>query len=218
MLDRLTQTERDIIISLKLLGECDAESIAERLRLSVSAVRASLQVLRLSGQVQIRREGHGVGRKRFYYSLSEDGQRLFPSGNARVAASILGRVAEAAPAEFRNAVQSQANRYRANAVSSWSPTSPADRPEVIAGDFEEFGYLAQAEPAGEGGESALRLYHCPFLDLVRENPWMCDVEGELIAEGASAEVTRTEHQLNGDRACVYRLRFDKSHGFTGSRA
>lgn len=218
LLDRLSQTERDIVITLKTLGECDAETVAERLRLSVSAVRASLQVLRLSGQVQIRREGHGVGRKRFYYSLSDEGQRLFPAGSARLATSLLTAVAATAPQEYRAAVESTAQKYRANAESRWRSVSPAELPGAIAGDFEEFGYLAEAQHMDDSSSFELRFFHCPYLDLVRGSTWMCDLEGQLLAQGSGGEVTRAEHQLRGDRACTYRVALDREARFAGPDA
>lgn len=76
----------------------------------------------------------------------------------------------------------------------------------LAETLSSEGYIADSDR--EANDYLLRLNHCPISAAAAACPGLCKSElaalQKILGNGVSVE--RTEHLLNGDRRCVYRIR------------
>ena len=72
----------DLLIELKKAQPLTAKELGARFGLTANALRRHLKELEAAGLVHYRREVRGVGGPRFAYSLSADGEALFPRAHA----------------------------------------------------------------------------------------------------------------------------------------
>src|ERR671928_1165709 len=72
----------ELLIALKKAQPLTAKELGARFGLTANALRRHLKSLEESGLVHYRREVRGVGGPRYAYSLSADGEALFPRATA----------------------------------------------------------------------------------------------------------------------------------------
>src|SRR3712207_5517821 len=72
----------DLLIELKRAQPLTAKELGARFGLTANALRRHLKALEEAGLVHYRREVRGVGGPRYAYSLSQDGEALFPRAHA----------------------------------------------------------------------------------------------------------------------------------------
>jgi DeoR family transcriptional regulator, suf operon transcriptional repressor len=204
-LDRLSPTEREIVLVLKREGELSADDLAEILCLSLSATRAALTSLRAAGFVQIRREGRGVGRKRFFFSLTPEGEACFPAPPSSICRSMTRFLDEQAPEVADRFWSSACDGVAERASQARNRRDPAARVETVAEIFREEGFIVDCAEEDEG-TWLLDFIHCPFVEIVRDKTWMCEKELRIIEDGAAASLQRTKHMLAGDRICQFAVR------------
>ena len=67
------------------------------------------------------------------------------------------------------------------------------------------GYMAEWH--AEGDECVLLLNHCPIYTAVKACPGLCKSEMATLQKvlGDDVSIERTEHIVNGDRRCAYRI-------------
>jgi predicted ArsR family transcriptional regulator len=70
------------------------------------------------------------------------------------------------------------------------------------------GYMAESREEGEG--YLLVENHCPICVAAKECQGFCRAELQTFREvlGPGVAVERTEHIVNGDRRCAYRITLD----------
>src|SRR5919107_624048 len=125
----------DLLIELKRAQPLTAKELGARFGLTANALRRHLKALEESGMVHYRREVRGVGGPRFAYSLSEDGEALFPRA--------AGPTLVAAPAFFRR-------RWETALAESGMELDGLpfpDRVQLLAELLTSHGYMAEAEAA-----------------------------------------------------------------------
>jgi predicted ArsR family transcriptional regulator len=68
------------------------------------------------------------------------------------------------------------------------------------------GYMAEVVAAGSGGYTFVEN-HCPICAAAQACQGFCATEIELFqaALGPGVDVSRTEHIINGERRCAYRV-------------
>ena len=70
------------------------------------------------------------------------------------------------------------------------------------------GYLAEVVDAPDGDGLLLIEHHCPICDAAKACTNLCSAELDLFRDvlGPDVEVIRTQHLIQGDQRCAYRLR------------
>ena len=200
-------TRRSIVRMLKLRGPMMANQLGEHLEMSTVGVRGHLASLQRDGLVGVQAERRGVGRPRYVYSLTDQGDELFPRTYPQVANGLLDalRSMDGEPAidrVFEKRTEWLAAQYR----SQMADKDLSDQVEKLAEIRSEEGYMADWERVSDD-EFLLREQNCAIFQLANKNSQACSFELELfqrVLDGAT--VYRDEHMMTGDRMCTYVIR------------
>jgi DeoR family suf operon transcriptional repressor len=165
-----------------------------------------------AGLVRYRREVRGVGGPRFAYSLSADGEALFPRAHAPTLVDALSFMSEALGPD---AVTAFFRRRWAGIVAEsgldLAGLPMEDRVQLLAELLTSQGYMAEAgrdaspvDGAAEGGLT-LRKYNCALREVAERFPELCAAEVAFMEEVLGARLDRRAHLLAGCNRCEYRV-------------
>src|SRR5688572_22735072 len=79
LLHALPRAERNIVLALKLHGPTNILDLSERLQASTSSLRPHLGQLETDGIVRHSKRVKGPGRPQYMFTLTEEGEELFPT-------------------------------------------------------------------------------------------------------------------------------------------
>jgi DeoR family suf operon transcriptional repressor len=202
VLAALPRTEQNIVLALKLHGPTNIVELSERLKASASALRPHLGQLEDEGLVTHHATVKGPGRPQYTFSLTNDGDQLFPNAVGRFGIALVRFLADRNPALLR---QFTADTQAAFLLSSAGDLQGLDYGDAVAAVVDALAsvdYLPEAAETGDG--IRVQLHHCPLLAIAREFPLLCEYEQATLEDMApTARVTRTEHRLDGAPLCTY---------------
>lgn len=198
----------ELLLELKKAQPLSARALAVRFGLTAQALRRHLKTLEEDGVVQYRREVKGVGGPVFAYSLTSQGEALFPK-------DYLGALAEAL--EIVREEQGDAGVTRIF-ERRWRVIAEQIRPELEGLSAEErarrlgellsaHGYMATVTMGAEGVE--IREHNCAMREVAERFPEACRAEAQFIADMLGGEVERVSHVLEGCAACEYVVRIER---------
>ena len=197
-----------ILHLLKTKGPQTSSELAQRLGVTSMAVRQHLGGLAEEGLVVFRDEAQGVGRPRRIWTLTKASSARFPDSHGELAVGMIEAVRKAFGAEgidrlIRERVKSQAAQYRKR-----MPDDLPGRVRTLARIRTEEGYLAESRKESDGSFTLVEN-HCPICAAAEICQGLCAGELDLFRRalsGRGVKVERTEHLLDGQRHCVYRIR------------
>lgn len=201
-----------LLTQLKRAQPLTARELADKLGISLNAVRHHLKELEADGLIRYRREHRGVGAPVFTYRLSSAGEELFPRRYGEALAAMLGAAVErdgreAAVGMLESYFGVLARRMRAELQG----VPEAERLTALARLLSDEGYMAEARADGPGGEVVVLTEHnCPIPAVAERFPEICAAEARYLADVLGAEVDRTGHILSGCPACEYKVRFSRA--------
>jgi predicted ArsR family transcriptional regulator len=201
-------TRRMMLEALKRQGPLSAKQLARNLGITVAGVRQHLVACEQDGIVSSEARRHGPGRPSLLYSLTEHGQHLFGQRYERLALDLLDAARRIGGTEMVERLFEQ--RYR-NQLRRYLPAAEEDdvraKVQTLARLREGDGYMAEAETDG-AGRATLIQHHCPILSVASAYPNLCACELRLFGKilGPGMTVERTEHMIEGDRACRFSVK------------
>jgi predicted ArsR family transcriptional regulator len=208
----LTEAKRRIVDRLKRIDDATASELAEGLGLTGAAIRQHLDALAENGLVVSRpRPVHGRGRPASAWALTDLARELFPDRHADLTVELIGSIRQALGPEGVDAVIAERTRRQSRAYRDAlpPPTAPLrERAEALAAVRTGEGYLAVVVEAPDGDGFVLVEHHGPICDAATACTNLCSAELDLFRDvlGPDVEVIRTQHLLQGDQRCAYRLR------------
>jgi DeoR family suf operon transcriptional repressor len=195
-----------ILIELKRANRLTARELADRLHVSLNAVRHHLKELEATALVQYERLHRGVGAPAFAYGLTAAGEALFPRRYEATLTELLDHVVEH---EGRaSAVAVLEARYSAltrRLQEELAGAPPAERMAAVARLLSDDGYMAEGTASSQTG--SLIEHNCAIQAVAERFPEICAAEARFLAAVLGARVDRREHILSGCSACEYRVRF-----------
>ncbi len=195
-----------VLVELKRAHRLTARELAERIGVSLNAVRHHLKELESTALIQYERQHRGVGAPAFAYTLTQAGEALFPRRYEATLTELLDHVVER---EGRaGAVAVLEARYDAltrRLQNELAGATPAERMEAVAKFLSEDGYMAEATASSHSG--TLIEHNCAIQAVAERFPEICAAEARFLAAVLGAQVDRQGHILSGCSACEYRVRF-----------
>lgn len=195
----------EVVMELKRSGSMPAKGIAERLGLSLNAVRHHVKELEAAGLVGYERENRGVGAPAFVYRLTPAGEALFPrryeDAVGRLLDYVVAREGRAA------AVDVLESRYKELALrlrSALAEASPEERVTIVTRALAEEGYMPEIR-SGKASGMQLVEHNCPIQQVAERFPEVCEAEARFLEEVLEAEVTRGHHIVSGCGICEYHV-------------
>jgi DeoR family transcriptional regulator, suf operon transcriptional repressor len=195
-----------VLVQLKLAQRLTAKELAERMGLSLNAVRHHLKELEAAGLVGYDREHRGVGAPVFSYRLTQAGESMFPRRYQETLTGLLEQMVQrdgrqAAVALLEAHFADLANRLSAELAGR----GPAERLHALGRVLSDEGYMAEVRTGAEGG--TLTEHNCAIPAVAERFPELCAAEARFVAQVLGAEVERRGHMLSGCSHCEYHVRF-----------
>jgi predicted ArsR family transcriptional regulator len=198
------------LVSLKTRGPQTAADLATAADVTTEAARQQLVRLADEGLVTATAERRGVGRPVQVWGLTAAGNARFPDAHAELTAQLIRAIRTQLGEETLDRLI-DARAEESKAASAATLAGSADLGEKVARLAEartREGYLAESKADGEG--YLLVENHCPICVAATECQGFCRAELQTFREvlGPGVAVERTEHVVNGDRRCAYRITLD----------
>ena len=197
-----------VLVALKHSQPLTAKDLADRLGVSPNAVRHHLKELEAEDLVVYGREQRGVGAPTFTYSLSGQGEALFPRAYEETLTGILERVSEkqgrdAAIGMFVEHYEALSRRLNAELEG----VGPERRLEAVTRVMSDAGYMAEWDE--RGGRFHLAEHNCALRSVAERFPEICAAEERFLSRVLDAAVERHAHIVSGCNACEYSITFGK---------
>jgi predicted ArsR family transcriptional regulator len=175
----------------------------------VTAEAARQQLVRLAadGLVVATAEPRGVGRPAQLWGLTEAGNARFPDAHAEVTAQLIGAIRTQLGEEVLDRLidARAAEAKAAYATALAGAAGLGERVARLAEARTREGYMAESRAEGNG--YVLVENHCPICVAATACQGFCRAELDTFREvlGPDVSVERTEHIVQGDRRCAYRV-------------
>ncbi|RMF04354.1 MAG: transcriptional regulator [Chloroflexi bacterium] len=203
---QMPATRRKILKLLKENGQLTADELAKLLGISSVAVRRHLTKLESDNLVAYDEVQRGMGRPSFVYRLGEAADSYFPRRYEELATDVLETITElygsdAIDAIFRMRSQQLIQNYR----SQITGRTLNERLDQLTRLREADGYMSTWEP-GEDDTFILKEANCPIINVAEGCYSACDYDHVMLENLLDAKVERKSHLINGDGACVYKVK------------
>jgi DeoR family transcriptional regulator, suf operon transcriptional repressor len=203
-LEYFSQTQQQIMNTLKKTGATSAEHLAKVAQITVSGVRQHLSSLEASGLVMFQDTRQGRGRPKRLYLLTQAAQSLYPRTYSELTNELLDYVAEDNPDLLE---QIFVKRRQRRLQSAEQRLAPHHTPEAQLGELakilDEDGYLCELEVVSKT-QYRLIEHNCAILGVALRYGQACQSELEFIrAALPKMQVERVSHMVAGAYTCTY---------------
>jgi predicted ArsR family transcriptional regulator len=195
------------LVLLKTRGPQTTADLGKAAGVTAEAARQQLSRLADDGLVAATSEPRGVGRPAQVWGLTEAGNARFPDAHAELTAQLIGTIRTQLGEEVLDRlIDARASESRtAYAAALEGAADLGERVARLAEARSREGYMAESREDGEG--YLLIENHCPICAAATACQGFCRAELDTFRRvlGPDASVERTEHIVNGDRRCAYRI-------------
>ncbi|HYF44831.1 MAG TPA: helix-turn-helix domain-containing protein [Acidimicrobiales bacterium] len=205
----LPEGRRNVLYAVRRRGEATAEQVAETLGMTVSGARQHLSALVDVGLAEAAEAPEPTGRRgrrTLVYSVTRDGDALFPKAYGELTNELLGFLDDEAPETVDRLFVRRRDARTTNALARLEPLDGLRaKVDELTRILDEDGYLASWTEEPDG--SFLIVEHnCAIWAVASKYGQACSSEIEFIRTVLTpATVERTSHMVQGDRRCAYRV-------------
>ena len=195
----------EILLALKKAQPLSAHRLADQFSVSANALRRHLELLEHDGVVRHESQVRGVGAPVFEYSLTSEGESLFPS--AYVAALIEALEAVKQHAGSKGVVEMFRKRWEALATEARPELEKlpmGERTQLLAALLSAQGYMAEAVVLSDTNATIIE-HNCAIRAVAERYPEICDAEADFLEMMTGGVVQRHQHILKGCNACEYQV-------------
>ena len=195
----------EILLALKKAQPLSAHRLADQFSISANALRRHLELLEHDGVVRHESQVRGVGAPVFEYSLTSEGESLFPS--AYVAALIEALEAVKQHAGSKGVVEMFRKRWEALATEARPELEKlpmGERTQLLAALLSAQGYMAEAVVLSDTN-ATITEHNCAIRAVAERYPEICDAEADFLELMTGGVVQRHQHILKGCNACEYQV-------------
>jgi predicted ArsR family transcriptional regulator len=195
------------LVLLKTRGPQTAAELGRVTGVTGEAARQQLVRLAADGLVVATAAPRGVGRPAQVWSLTDAGNARFPDAHAELTAQLIRSIrTQFGEAALDRLIESRSAECRAAYAAALEGSADlGERVARLAEARTREGYMAESRAEGEG--YVLIENHCPICVAATACQGFCRAELDTFRAvlGPDASVERTEHIVQGDRRCVYRI-------------
>lgn len=198
---------RQIVELLARREHMTVAELVEALGVTRTAVRAQVNRLLAEGWIRATKRRGGPGRPADVLALTEQGRRVFGQRAEDLCKLIIDELlATEGPERTARIMRGVSRRLAEQFRSHLGQGAAGDRLDRFAALMSEKGVVVEADMV-DGGQR-LTVYTCPFPELVREHPAICEMEREAISELVDGEVELDRCIADGHARCEFHV----SHG------
>ena len=204
-----SKTRRAIVKLLKTEGALDSTKLARKLRVTPMAVRQHLYALQKEKLVNAEERPVPLGRPAKFWKLTPEANRLFPDAYAELSLALIDAVGETfGSSGVDRLLQTRLVRQKREYATRVDRQAPLEKKlQQLAKVRTDEGYMAEVRRDGADAFVFLEN-HCPICAAATACQGLCATEVELFQAvlGPQVRISRTEHIVNGERRCAYRVR------------
>jgi len=199
------QSTREVILhTIKSSAESTIETLAEAADVSPVTVRHHINSLLADNLIEATAVRRKVGRPYYTYSLSPDGQELFPKRYVRLTSRILDELKSRLPEEmvaeiFKGVVQG----IIAEHTGEFESLSMEARLDYLVDMLGEEGFLSSWEKTADGYK--LVEYSCPYISVGHKHSEVCTFDRELMLTVLQTPIQQHSCMLEGANCCEFSL-------------
>ena len=199
------ETRRQILQHIKRRGEARTDEIAAEIGITMQGTRQHLTALERDGLIVHRKQRDGLGRPRYLYALTPEGDTLFPRRYADLTNELLEYVEDESPELLDRIFDRRAQRRLTQARTRTAGLPFREKVKTVARILDDDGYLADFEER-EDGSFLITEHNCAVLTVAQRYRHACSSElAFLQAAMPEAEVTRIAHRIAGAHVCAYQI-------------
>ena len=204
--DRFFQSTRGRIVEeLRRRKSASAVDLAKLFGLSPNAIRQQLVVLERDGLVAEQSVRRGPTKPTHEFSLTSEGERLFPHHYDKMLGAVLREVrAQHGERGIAQLFEGIAKRTVAKARARVTATDTAGRLGQLKEVLREGGVIADYNLIDGGYE--LHEHNCPYSAVAKENPEVCSVIHNVLDETIGGKRAQTESLATGGSKCTFELK------------
>ncbi len=195
-----------ILEYLKRHGQATIDELAAHLDMASVSVRHHLDLLigdNLVEASRVRRKG-GAGRPKRLYALTPQADAFFPDQYQRLAQISLGILKRIlTPEDLQRVMEEIAEDILQRAPGGLDALSPEERMQAAIAFLNSEGYMAFRECQDD--QYVLHTCHCPYKDLARQYPEICQIDDILVQHLTGMTPLRVTKIIGGGARCTYRL-------------
>ena len=205
-IELLKATRAEIVNLLKRQGSMSVDALAGELAISKVAVRKHLDQLEEHGLVGHCAERCDRGRPRYVYSLTAEGDGLFPDTSARFACDLLDQVGVSlGPETIERLLSDQATTAIESLKAEVEGLDFEGRVRAVARQFNDRGYVTDVERLDDGSYRIVE-HNCPIREVAVRFPRVCQEEQRIYGEVTGGTVDNQCRRIaSGGAACEYRI-------------
>ena len=202
-----TGLRAELLVALKKRQPLTARELGDAFGLTANALRRHLKELEEADLVRYETIVRGVGAPVYAYSLSEEGEALFPRSYEPTLEAALETVAEdlGDAGVLRVFARRWQNRL-GDSLPMLEALSPAERTQLLAELLSAEGYMAEASMRSPT-RAELKVFNCGLHGLPGRYPQACEAEVRFLEQALGATLERHEHIAGGCNACTYHVSF-----------
>ena len=197
------RTTRDVILhSIKSSPHATVEELAEAADISPVTVRHHLNALLAAGAIEAASVRRKVGRPYYVYSLSAQGEELFPKRYVRLTNRLLDEMKDRLPQAvidelFAGVVENVLEDHR----GEFEHLPLEGRLAYLVNLLAEEGFLSSWEKT----ETGFRLveYSCPYLSIGSAHAEVCTFDKSLMVGVLQLPVHQESCMLQGADCCQF---------------
>jgi predicted ArsR family transcriptional regulator len=139
------------------------------------------------------------------FTLTEQGDGLFPDQSASFACDLLEQVEQRFGAEaLARLLEERTDTTIASLKSEYEGLSFEQRVAALASRFNDLGFATEVVALDDGAMRVIE-HNCPTRGVAERFPMVCHEELRLYEEVAGARVSRDCRIIEGGKTCEYRL-------------
>ncbi len=199
----LSDTQRRVLVAVKRHGEATADELATTLKISASAVRQHLSVLRSAGLIAARQERGQPGRPADRYHATERTEPLFETTDGGFSIELLTDIEAEDPGLVDRVFERRRRRLVETARRQLADKSIDKQVCAVTALLDEQGYLADFDKLADN-HFRINLHNCPIWTVANRFRQACNAELEYLRELLpTATVQRVAHKTAGAHTCAY---------------
>lgn len=180
------------------------EEIAHAANLSALAMRYHIGILQEQGLITAQDgEPSGVGRPASRFALADCACAQLPQQYDWLSASLLDELNAAIGEKRTRSFLRDTGKAAAHTAALPKNATPRKRVERAAKFLNQRGYMATWKQTADG--LTINLCNCPYQDVARQHPELCELDSAMIGELVGAPVEMQCCMLSQSRTCEFKI-------------
>jgi predicted ArsR family transcriptional regulator len=205
----MKSTREKILRTLLSSPDSTINELAEAVGINGISIRHHLTSLEADDLVVSSEERHGVGRPRLIYSLTDKGAEKFPTGYLRLTKRVIGALKDnMTSTEIASLFGSIGTEIAQSFEEDLENKPLKERLKILKKIMTREGFTFEYKKNQRS--YTLTSFSCPYHQIIREYPELCNIDYQLIAAVLSTRVEIKTCILNGDEFCSFYVPLEES--------